>query len=44
MGLPDEVAGPSVRFSLGRETTEREISAVIERFPPLMERLRGMAA
>jgi cysteine desulfurase len=44
MGLPDEVAGPSVRFSLGRETTEREISAVVERFPPLMERLRGMAA
>jgi cysteine desulfurase len=43
MGLPAEVAGPSIRFSLGRETTEKEINAVIERFPPLMKRLREMA-
>ena len=40
MGLDVETAGPSVRFSLGRETTEKEIDFVIERFPPLMERLR----
>ncbi len=44
MGLPAEVAGPSVRFSLGRETTEAEIDAVIERFPPLMVQLRAMAS
>jgi len=43
MGLPAEVAGPSVRLSLGRETTEREIDQVIEIFPPLMERLRTMS-
>ena len=40
MGLSAELAGPSVRFSLGRNTTSTEIDAVIERFPPLMERLR----
>ncbi|HUE95187.1 MAG TPA: cysteine desulfurase family protein [Longimicrobiaceae bacterium] len=44
MGLPPEVAGPSVRFSLGHETTQREIDQVLEAFPPLMERLRSMAA
>lgn len=44
MGLTAEVAGPSVRFSLGRETTDAEIDLVIERFPPLMEQLRSMAA
>jgi cysteine desulfurase len=44
MGLPAETAGPSVRFSLGRETTAQEIDAVIERFPPLMEQLRAMGS
>lgn len=41
MGLDAEIAGPSVRLSLGRETTEAEIDAVIRVFPPLMERLRA---
>jgi cysteine desulfurase len=40
MGLTAEVAAPSVRFSLGRETVERDIDLAIERFPPLMARLR----
>lgn len=44
MGLPADVAGPSVRFSFGHQTREEDIDAVIERFPPIMERLRGMAA
>lgn len=44
MGHPAEIAGPSVRFSLGRETTEAEIDTVIERFPPLMVQLRDMAS
>lgn len=44
MGVPPEVAGPSVRFSLGRGTTEEEIERVIVAFPPLVERLRALVA
>ncbi|CAN5365918.1 cysteine desulfurase NifS [soil metagenome] len=44
MGVPPEVAGPSVRFSLGRGTTEDEIDRLIAVFPPLVERLRALAA
>jgi cysteine desulfurase len=43
MGLLPEIAGPSIRFSLGRETTEDEIDRTINVVPPLMERLRSMA-
>lgn len=43
LGIPPEVAGPSVRFSLGRQTTEDEIDRVLEIFPPLMERLRVLS-
>ena len=43
LGVPPEVAGPSVRFSLGRQTTDDEIDRVLERFPPLMERLRALS-
>jgi len=43
MGLPAEVAAPSVRFSLGRETRESDIDAVLERFPPIMARLRTVS-
>lgn len=43
MGLPAEVAGPSVRFSVGRGTTESDIDRVIATFPRLMERLRALA-
>lgn len=43
MGLPEEVAGPSVRFSLGRGTTDVEIDRVISVFPRLMERLRALS-
>jgi cysteine desulfurase len=37
-------AGPSVRFSLGRETTAGEIDRVLEVFPALVQRLRAFAA
>jgi cysteine desulfurase len=43
MGVPADIAGPSVRFSLGKETTEKQIDEVIAIFPPLMERLRSMS-
>jgi cysteine desulfurase len=43
MGLPAEVAGPSVRFSLGRGTTEKDVERVAEIFPPVMVRLREMS-
>jgi cysteine desulfurase len=44
MGVPAEVAGPSVRFSLGHQTTAAEIERVIAVFPPLVARLRELAA
>jgi cysteine desulfurase len=40
MGLPPELAGPSVRFSLGWGTTEAEIDRVLEVFPKVVERVR----
>jgi cysteine desulfurase len=43
MGVPED-AGPSIRFSLGHETTEAEIERVIRVVPPLVERLRAMSA
>lgn len=43
LGLPAELAGPSVRFSLGRETTEEEIGRAIAVFPKLVERMRSLA-
>ncbi len=43
MGISPELAGPSIRFSLGHETTEKEISTVLEQVPPLVERLRAMS-
>lgn len=41
MGLPPEVAGPSLRFSLGGGTTESEVERVLEVLPPLVERIRS---
>jgi cysteine desulfurase len=42
MGVPAELAGPSVRLSFGRDTTVEEIEQVIRIFPPLMERMRAL--
>lgn len=44
LGLPEEVAAPSVRFSLSSATTDEEIDRVLMVFPPLVERLRSLAA
>lgn len=43
MGLDAHLAHGSIRFSLGRETTEEEIDYVIEKLPPVIERLRKMS-
>lgn len=43
MGVPVEVAHGSVRFSLGRATTEAEIDRVIETFPAIIRNLRAMS-
>jgi cysteine desulfurase len=43
IGVPMELAKGSVRLSLGRENTEEEIERVIEVFPKVVERLRGLS-
>ncbi len=43
MGVPYTAAHGSIRFSLSRYTTEEEINVVIEKLPPIIERLRGMS-
>jgi cysteine desulfurase len=43
MGVPFTAAHGSIRFSLSRYTTEEEINVVIEKLPPIIERLRGMS-
>lgn len=40
MGLPAEIAGPSVRFSLGRDTTDADVGRALEVFPKVVERVR----
>jgi len=40
MGLPPDRARGSIRFSLGRGTTPDEIDYVLERLPPIVERIR----
>jgi cysteine desulfurase len=44
MGLPSERVGASVRFSLGRTTTEAEIGHVLEVVPAVIERMRRARA
>jgi cysteine desulfurase len=41
MGLSPEMAGPSVRFSLGWGTTEEEVERVLEVLPRVVERVRS---
>jgi cysteine desulfurase len=40
MGYPDEEARGALRFSLGRTTTEDEITRAVEVIPPILARLR----
>lgn len=43
MGVPNIEAHGSIRFSLGRGTTDEDIDYVIEQLPPIVARLRSMS-
>jgi len=43
MGVPFTMAHGSIRFSLSIYNTEKEIDLVIEKLPPIVERLRSMS-
>jgi cysteine desulfurase len=43
MGVPYTAAHGSIRFSLSGYTTEKEIDFVLEKVPPIIERLRKMS-
>ena len=42
MGIRQEVAHNSIRFTLGKDTTSEEISRVLKVLPPIIKRLRKM--
>ncbi|MFH1632152.1 MAG: aminotransferase class V-fold PLP-dependent enzyme [bacterium] len=44
LGVPFEVAHGSIRFSLGRNTTEEDIDYVLDKLPPLVGRLRKISS
>lgn len=43
LGVAHEHAHGSIRFSLGRNNTEEDIDYVLEKLPPVVERLRKMS-
>ncbi|MBN2189047.1 MAG: cysteine desulfurase NifS [Chitinispirillaceae bacterium] len=43
MGIPYTFAHSSIRFSLSRYTTEKEIDAVIAAMPPIVRKLRSLS-
>jgi cysteine desulfurase len=43
LGLPHEVAHGSLRISMSEYTTEAEIDRLLEKLPPIVEKLRGMS-
>jgi cysteine desulfurase len=43
MGVPFTAAHGSIRFSLSRYSTEKEIDHVIKTLPPIIERLRELS-
>ncbi len=42
MGIPQEVAHGSLRFTLGKKTTEEQIDKVLAEIPAIVDRLRQM--
>ncbi len=43
IGLPAEIAHGSLRLTLGRYTTKKEVDAFIKALPPIIEKLRQMS-
>ncbi|HWR83638.1 MAG TPA: cysteine desulfurase family protein [Candidatus Deferrimicrobium sp.] len=43
MGIPAIVAQGSIRFSMGRSTTQGQLDYVLEKLPPIVERLRSLS-
>jgi len=43
LGLEAEAAHGSIRFSLGRENSRQDVEYVLEKLPPVIERLRKMS-
>lgn len=43
LGVPFEVAHGSIRFSLGRSTTQDDVDYVMEVLPPLVKKLRAIS-
>jgi cysteine desulfurase len=43
MGLPHEIAQGSLLFSLGLDNDEKDIDYVVEKMPPIVDRLRQMS-
>jgi cysteine desulfurase len=43
IGLDAEYAHGSIRFSLGRENTGEDVEYVLEKLPPIIERIRKMS-
>ena len=43
LGLSHEEAHGSLRFSLGRESTDEDVDRVLEVLPPIVSKLRAMS-
>lgn len=43
MGVPDELARGSLRFSLGRGNTPEDVDRLLTELPPIVERLRALS-
>ena len=43
LGLTPEVSHGSVRFSMGKSNTEEDIDYILEKMPPIVERMRSMS-
>ena len=43
IGLPHEIAHGSLRLTLGRDNTEKDVDYVLEQLPKIVERLRAMS-